>query len=176
MTTTTCLILGSSGGIGHVLCERLAKRGASLVLGGRDPEKSGELAAKTGGAVYPGDARDATAAEQAVTHAVERFGRLDGAVNLVGSILLKSAHLTKPGERNEVIATTVAARRPPRAWDAPYTIAGRAARPLGRHAGVGRAHRRSSPGRCDGRPKPRPISFPASPLEVAEALGAKETR
>jgi len=103
MTTLTYLVLGSTGGIGRVLCERLAKRGASLVLGGRDPEKLNDLAERTGGEVCPGDARDATAVDEAVAHAVERFGRLDGAVNLVGSILLKPAHLTKPDERLDEI-------------------------------------------------------------------------
>jgi NAD(P)-dependent dehydrogenase (short-subunit alcohol dehydrogenase family) len=107
MTTPTYLVLGATGGIGRVLCERLTKRGASLVLGGRDPEKLSELAAKTGGEVCPGDAREATAVDEAVALAVERFGRLDGAVNLVGSILLKPAHLTKPDEWNEVIATNL---------------------------------------------------------------------
>jgi len=105
--TPTYLVLGSTGGIGRVLCERLARRGASLVLGGRDPEKLTELAAKTRGEACPGDAREATAVDEAVALAVERFGRLDGAVNLVGSILLKPAHLTKPNEWNEVIATNL---------------------------------------------------------------------
>jgi len=43
MMTPTYRILGSTGGIGRVLCERLTKRGASIVLGGRDPEKLNEL-------------------------------------------------------------------------------------------------------------------------------------
>jgi 3-oxoacyl-[acyl-carrier protein] reductase len=107
VTTPIYLVLGSTGGIGRVLCERLAKSGASLVLGGRDPEKLDELAARTGGEVFAGDARDPTAVDEAVGLAVERFGRLDGAVNLVGSILLKPAHLTKFEEWNEVIATNL---------------------------------------------------------------------
>ncbi len=107
MTTHTYLVLGSTGGIGRVLCERLAKSGASLVLAGRDAEKLDQLAAQTGGEVCLGDARDPAAVERAVTRAVERFGRLDGAVNLVGSLLLKPAHLTTPEEWNDVIATNL---------------------------------------------------------------------
>jgi len=57
MTTPTYLVFGSTGGIGRVLCERLAKRGASLVLGGRDPGKLSELAARTAGEVCPADRR-----------------------------------------------------------------------------------------------------------------------
>jgi NAD(P)-dependent dehydrogenase (short-subunit alcohol dehydrogenase family) len=71
MTTPSYLVLGSTGGIGRVHCQRLAKRGASLVLGGRDPEKLDELAARTRGEVCPGDAREATAVDEAVALAVE---------------------------------------------------------------------------------------------------------
>jgi NAD(P)-dependent dehydrogenase (short-subunit alcohol dehydrogenase family) len=56
------------------------------VLGGRDSEKLNELAAATGGRACRGDARDAVTVERAVAQAVERYGRLDGAVNLVNLI------------------------------------------------------------------------------------------
>jgi NAD(P)-dependent dehydrogenase (short-subunit alcohol dehydrogenase family) len=105
MEIPTYLVLSATGGIGRVLCERLAKRGASLVLGGRDPEKLNALAAQTLGKVSAGDASDAGAVEGAVARAVERFGRLDGAVNPVGSILLKPAHLTSTEEWEEVIVS-----------------------------------------------------------------------
>jgi NAD(P)-dependent dehydrogenase (short-subunit alcohol dehydrogenase family) len=107
MTSASYLILGSTGGIGRVLCERLAKRGASLLLGGRDPERLMDLAARTGGEAFPGDVREASTVEQAVARAVERYGRLDGAVNLVGSMLLEPAHLTRPDEWDEVVATNL---------------------------------------------------------------------
>jgi NAD(P)-dependent dehydrogenase (short-subunit alcohol dehydrogenase family) len=87
--------------IGRVLCERLARRGASLLLCGRDPDKLNELSAGTGGKACPGDARDAAAVDHAVAQAVERYGRLDGAVNLIGSILLEPPHSTHPEDANE---------------------------------------------------------------------------
>lgn len=103
----TYLVLGASGGIGGVLCDRLAKRGAQLVLGGRDPERLGELAERTGGHALAGDARDGAVVEQAVAETIERFGRIDGAVNLVGSLLLKPAHTTRPEEWSDVIETNL---------------------------------------------------------------------
>ena len=110
MTRPSYLILGSTGAIGRVLCERLAKRGASLVLGGRDPERLNELAAATGGKACPGDARDAATVERAVAQAVERYGRLDGAVNLVNlieSILFEPAHPPHSEDGNERIAVNL---------------------------------------------------------------------
>jgi NAD(P)-dependent dehydrogenase (short-subunit alcohol dehydrogenase family) len=101
------LILGATGVIGRVLCDRLSRRGASLVLGGRDPEKLNQLAAATGGMACPGDARDAAAVERAVAQAVHRCGRLDGAVNLVNlieSILFEPAHSPHSEDGNERVA------------------------------------------------------------------------
>jgi NAD(P)-dependent dehydrogenase (short-subunit alcohol dehydrogenase family) len=75
------------------------------VLGGRDPKKLHELAAATGGEAYPGDARDTATVERAVAQAVQRYGRLDGAVNLVnpiGSTIpepARSPHLESANER-----------------------------------------------------------------------------
>lgn len=110
MTRPSYLILGSTGVIGRVLCERLAKRGASLVLGGRDPKKLNELAAATGGKASPGDARDAVTVDLSVARAVERYGRLDGAVNLVnpiGSTLFEPAHPPRSEDGNEQVAVNL---------------------------------------------------------------------
>lgn len=101
------LVIGATGGIGEALCERLAKRGDSLLLAARDAERLGALAERTGGEPFPTDARDPSSVDAAVARAVERFGRLDGAVNLVGSILLKPAHLTRPAEWDEVVAVNL---------------------------------------------------------------------
>jgi len=52
MTTPTHPIMGSTGGIGRVLCERLAQFGDSFVLAGRDPEHPNErAAARQGGRI-----------------------------------------------------------------------------------------------------------------------------
>jgi len=107
MTSPTYLILGATGGMGQALCERLSKRGASLLIGARDPARLEELSKRTGAASLAGDARDPLAIDRAVACTVERFGRIDGAVNLVGSLLLKPAHLTKAEEWDDVVATNL---------------------------------------------------------------------
>jgi NAD(P)-dependent dehydrogenase (short-subunit alcohol dehydrogenase family) len=105
--TPRFLVMGASGGIGQVLCERLAKQGASLLLAGRNPERLAALAERTGGEICAVDARAADEVQRAVEQAVQSFGGLEGAVNLVGSLLLKPAHLTRPEDWDDVLATNL---------------------------------------------------------------------
>ncbi len=101
------LVVGAAGGIGTALCRRLAARGVALILAGRDEAKLGALSAELGGHVLPVDARDLDGMNSAVKQVLERHGRLDGAVNLAGSILLKPAHTTSTQEWDDVIATNL---------------------------------------------------------------------
>jgi NAD(P)-dependent dehydrogenase (short-subunit alcohol dehydrogenase family) len=107
MNASVHVVLGASGAVGSALARRLAGRGARLVLGGRDAAALDALAAETGGLACPGDATAPEAAERAVALARERYGRLDGAANCVGSVLLKPAHLTKDDEFTAVLATNL---------------------------------------------------------------------
>lgn len=100
-------VVGAAGGIGEALCRRLAAAGAKLILAGRNEEKLAALAASIGGDVVPLDARGFEPMNEAVKAAVERHGKLDGAVNLAGSIVLKPAHATSAEEWDELIATNL---------------------------------------------------------------------
>lgn len=100
------LVLGGSGGIGSALTRRLVGRGAEVVVAARRSEPLEQLAAELGGAVkvQQVDARDFGAVQELVELVRgEGDGRLDGAVNCVGSILLKPAHLTSPDDFGETI-------------------------------------------------------------------------
>ncbi|MEO1279499.1 MAG: SDR family oxidoreductase [Planctomycetota bacterium] len=109
MTTTDLsdrvfLLIGGYGGIGTALAHRLTESGASVTIAGRDSAKASALASEVGGqAIGDLDATDADAVKQAVTDAAAHHGRLDGAVNLPGSILLKPAHLTSPDELRQTL-------------------------------------------------------------------------
>jgi NAD(P)-dependent dehydrogenase (short-subunit alcohol dehydrogenase family) len=100
------LVVGAAGGIGSALCRRLAPT-ARLVLAGRGQDTLEALAAETGGDVEVLDARDFDALSASVRRTVERHGRLDGAVNLAGSIVLKPAHATTSDDWEGVIGTNL---------------------------------------------------------------------
>lgn len=101
------IIVGAAGGIGAALCRRLSEQGAQLVLAGRDEAKLRALSERAGGDVEPLDARDFDAMSACVRRAVERHGRLDGAVNLAGSIVLKPAHATSADDWDGVMGTNL---------------------------------------------------------------------
>ena len=108
MTTTsnTYLLLGATSGIGMELARRLAAGGARLFLVARDPDKLAAFAETLPGEVATAvaDATESPQVDAAVNAAVEQFGKIDGAVNLVGSILLKPAHLTSDQEWRQTLA------------------------------------------------------------------------
>ncbi len=98
------LVLGASGGIGSALSRRLAAQGATVVLAARGKEALDALAEETGGESAPVDATDPDAVEALVAGVMERHGRLDGAANCVGSLLLKPAHRTSVDEWRETLS------------------------------------------------------------------------
>ena len=53
------------------------------------------------------DADQPTSIQTAVDHTASEFGRLDGVVNCIGSVLLKPAHMTSDAEWDETIATNL---------------------------------------------------------------------
>lgn len=102
------LVVGATGGTGQELCAHLTAGGAQVVAVGRDEQKLAELVS-SGNAVaaQTADATDFTAVDHVVAAVIERFGRIDGAANLAGSLLLKPAHTTNVGDWNDVIAANL---------------------------------------------------------------------
>ena len=99
------VLIGAAGGVGTALAHTLAAAGARLLLAGRTADKLEALAAGLRAAHPAGDYRphplDATKSaevDSAFAAAAEAFGTVSGAVNLVGSIILKPAHLTTDDE------------------------------------------------------------------------------
>jgi NAD(P)-dependent dehydrogenase (short-subunit alcohol dehydrogenase family) len=100
-------ILGATGGIGSEVCRRLAAGGARLAIGARDEARLDDLAAGLDATARSLDAADFDAVDAFLGEALERFGRLDGVVNCVGSVYLRPAHLTPAKDLHSVLATNL---------------------------------------------------------------------
>jgi 3-oxoacyl-[acyl-carrier protein] reductase len=101
------LLIGAAGGIGSELTRRLAARGDRLMLAGRDEGRLEALAAEIDAPYRVLDARRPADVEACAVEATKLLGRLDGIVNLAGSVLLKPAHLTKDEEWDDTLATNL---------------------------------------------------------------------
>lgn len=105
MESRIVLVAGASGAIGSELARRLASDGARLALVGRNVERLRGLADELGPSTrtYIVDAEHPETIEQAVNAAAEDFGGLHGVANCIGSVLLKSAHLTSIEEFEQTL-------------------------------------------------------------------------
>jgi NAD(P)-dependent dehydrogenase (short-subunit alcohol dehydrogenase family) len=120
------VLIGATGGIGSEVTRRLADDGARLVIGARTESDVQELADETGAEAHPLDATEFGEVQDIVEHAKDTYGRLDGAVNFVGSILLKPAHLTSVDEYREQVSKNL---------DTAFNTVKAAARPMMREGG-----------------------------------------
>ena len=98
------LIIGGAGGIGAELSRRLVAAGNRVLLCGRSETPLTDLSAELGQPFSVFDASDWAATAAAVQKCVDDFGKLDGAVNLAGSLILKPAHLTSMAEWNDTVS------------------------------------------------------------------------
>lgn len=99
------LVLGATGAIGGETVRLLRRRGDQVLAAGRDAARLAALAADVDVPTCVVDATDAASVDAAVQDAVARFGRLDGVVNAVGSLLLKPAHHTRDEEWLQTLTT-----------------------------------------------------------------------
>jgi 3-oxoacyl-[acyl-carrier protein] reductase len=82
------VLTGASRGLGFAAAEHLVADGARVVISSRDADRVAEATEKLGGAGHAAgvvaDLGDPTTADRLVATAVERFGRIDGALLSVG--------------------------------------------------------------------------------------------
>lgn len=98
------VILGAAGGIGSCLARKLSRSGARLMLAGRPSDRLTALSEELNASRYELDATRPAEVEACFTQTKEMWGRINGAANCVGSILLKPAHLTSEEEWAQVMA------------------------------------------------------------------------
>lgn len=101
------VVLGATGGVGSSVVSKLAKQGHRVFAAARSQEELDALADKFEVKTQIFDATNPESVASCFDSAVSTFGNFDGAVNCVGSILLKPAHLTSPEEWNSVISTNL---------------------------------------------------------------------
>ncbi len=124
--TPLYLILGATGAVGSALARRLAEQGAHVVVAGRRLDALEALADEVAGVPFELDARDFDQVADAFNETKRIPGRFIGAVNCVGSILLKPAHLTSAAEFEDTIATNLTSA---------FATVRSAARAMRRHGG-----------------------------------------
>ena len=101
------IVFGATGGIGEALSRRLAAGGCRLVLAARNGDKLKRLADDLQATSIPLDASSFDEVNSCVEKAMMLNGRLDGAANCVGSLLLKPAHLTTEAEWHQTVTTNL---------------------------------------------------------------------
>ena len=97
------VIVGATGGIGEALTWKLSAAGARLTLAARGEQRLAHLAEGARADYAVVEATDFDSIERCVQSVVEKYGRVDGVANLVGSIVLKPAHRTRPEELDEAL-------------------------------------------------------------------------
>lgn len=81
------LVTGATGGIGFETARGLARRGAQVVIVGRDPQRTARVAAEVGAAgTVLADLSELAQVERAAAEYRERFGQLDVLVNNAGAL------------------------------------------------------------------------------------------
>lgn len=98
------VVLGATGSTGTALVVELKDRGARVLACSKNAEKVKAMADDLGVTGFTLDATDPAQVARAFQFAKETFGDVQGAVNLVGSILLKPAHLTKDAEWEQTLS------------------------------------------------------------------------
>jgi 3-oxoacyl-[acyl-carrier protein] reductase len=102
------LVAGATGALGPDVVATLAGAGHQVVVTGRNPETLAKLEADR---VYPvtADMADPLGASRAVAEVVERFDRIDGLVNLIGTFHVGPVMLTDLAAYRRLFETNVLA-------------------------------------------------------------------
>ncbi|QIE23456.1 3-oxoacyl-[acyl-carrier-protein] reductase FabG [Caballeronia sp. SBC1] len=85
-TSKVWLVTGAARGLGRLISEAVLAAGDRLVAGARDPERLEDLVERYGDQIRPValDVTNELAAQRAVDHALNAFGRIDVLVNNAG--------------------------------------------------------------------------------------------
>lgn len=99
-------VVGATGGLGSEVARRLARRGARLVLAGRDPARLAALGLPAE-AIVTLDVRDPAAGDALTAAVLGGPGRLDGYVNAAGVVAFGDLGATEDVVVEELFLTNV---------------------------------------------------------------------
>jgi NAD(P)-dependent dehydrogenase (short-subunit alcohol dehydrogenase family) len=86
LTGKAYIILGAGGtGIGFETARAFAELGANLLLVDIDPDAADDVAAKTGGVACVADATEMDGMKTVIDSAMNAFGKVEGAVDIIGA-------------------------------------------------------------------------------------------
>ena len=115
-TTPLYIVYGASGGIGSDLVRRLTQNqeNAHVVLAGRNLTALDAVTASlppsissTTTSTHAVDVLDPISVDQFTAAIIKQHGHVDGVVNCIGSVILKSAHATTLDEFHECLQTNL---------------------------------------------------------------------
>ena len=84
LTDAVVLVTGASTGIGQAAAVRFAARGAQVLVHGRDPDRTTDVARQVGGRAIIADLASPEDRQRLVDEALDAFGRVDVLVNNAG--------------------------------------------------------------------------------------------
>jgi NAD(P)-dependent dehydrogenase (short-subunit alcohol dehydrogenase family) len=90
----TYLVTGATSGLGRATAARLASGGASVIVLGRDPQRTRDAAEAIGGQAVVADLADLSAVRRAAAQVLEVTDRLDGLINNAGALTHKFVETT----------------------------------------------------------------------------------
>lgn len=106
---SVCLVTGATSGIGRATARELARRGATLLVSGRDAEALANVAAETNGAPLPADLAHVGGATGLAAAALGVHGRVDVLVNGAGMGLYGPAAELDAGELERLVRVNLVA-------------------------------------------------------------------
>ena len=107
LETKNIIIGGITGGIGSALARQLVQSGHKVQGFARESERIEKLSSELDIEIATLDATDPEALVGYFKSAKDELGHIDGYAHAIGSIFLKSAHLTSPEDWQKVIHTNL---------------------------------------------------------------------
>ena len=84
LTDAVVLVTGASAGIGRAAAARFAEEGAHVLVHGRDPDRTGDVAREVCGRALIADLNSPADRQRLATEALDAFGRVDVLVSNAG--------------------------------------------------------------------------------------------